>query len=155
MKRVYALWVLVFSTVLLQGSLVLPPFLGIPLAGAIACSFLRQTFRSVLGATGCIAFGELAFGLSPGAWTFGAGLAVMTVRLVMRQGRPDWGDCALAGLPIVVLSLISSLGLSLVAAVSWGVPTLLPACLFLLTGLALSRPIALYLLADEGPRSLR
>tara|TARA_Y100001934_G_C12301621_1_gene750198 strand:- start:1148 stop:1477 length:330 start_codon:yes stop_codon:yes gene_type:complete len=107
----------------------------------------------MMGATCCIGFGELAFGLPPGAWAMGGGLAVLLLRQVMRQGPPDWSDCFFAGMPITILGIITSFALSLLSAVPPNLPSLAASASFLVTGLVLSRPIALYLLGEEGGRS--
>ena len=143
-----------FAACFLLGTLRVGPWLGLPIAGAIACCFLRQTIASVVGTTLCVAVGEMAFGLAPGAWAMGAGIAVLVVRQLMRQGPPDWVDCLLASVPLVLFALITSFALSFLAGMPPTLPSLLSAASFLITGIALSRPIAFYLLAEEAQRPL-
>ena len=144
----------VFVVCFLLGALRLEPWLGLPIAGAIACSFLRETIPSVVGATFCVAAGELAFGLPPGAWAMGAGIGVIILRQLMRQGPPDWIDCFVAGIPLAILALITSFTLSFLSAMPPALPSLFGAASFLVTGMVLSRPLAFYLLGEEVQRPL-
>ena len=153
MKRVVILWTGAFVACFLMGNFGLQPWLGLPLAGAVACSFLREVGPALLGATVCVGACELALGLPPGAWAMGAGLAVILLRQVMRQGPPDWIDCFVAGVPIVILGVITSFGLSLLSAVPPNLPSILASASFFVTGLLLSRPLAFFLMGEESQSS--
>mgnify|MGYP001188397194 FL=1 len=151
--RVFLLCGLVFAGCFLLGILRLEPWIGFPLAGAIACSFLRKVVPSVFGVTACVAVGELAFGLAPGAWALGAGLSALVLRQLMRQGPPDWTDCLVACLPLTIFGLLTSFVMSFLSAIPPTLPSLLSATSFLVSGVLLSRPVAFYVLGEDAQRS--
>jgi len=153
LKRLLILWIGGFLLCFLIGTFRLQPWIGLPLAGAVACSFLRDITLALVGATVCIAVCELALGLPPGAWAMGGGVAVILLRQVMRQGPPDWIDCFVAGVPIAILGVITSFALSLLSAVPPNLPSVIASASFLVTGLLLSRPLAFFLMGEETQSS--